>query len=285
MDLDEARRIMDEGGLGKAELEFAYTLTSPIWWISHIEESSKLEDASISEDGCRRARNGSTFFLNTGSNSFGVTAAHVIKNWQNDISRIDSNGLRIGSLMIEDIESRLIDLDEAVDIATYRISDDEIRALNKTIFRGSNRDWPPTPPELDKGIFFSGYPLSQKKWIDEFTVEFGGGGIGGVATRVKTTDVECLIQREYMFSVVGKENLPSNFQFGGMSGGPMLTVVDGALRTYRLAGIIYQGPNSDVGGEESIEGFDLIRVRRPDFIRPDGSLDRQKWDEALNSQI
>ena len=56
----DARAIM-AAGLGKAELEFATSLTAPLYWV-------------IRDDKKYRARNGSAFFLDTGQGLFAVTA-------------------------------------------------------------------------------------------------------------------------------------------------------------------------------------------------------------------
>jgi hypothetical protein len=57
----------------------------------------------------------------------------------------------------------------------------------------------------------------------------------------------------------------------------MLTVVQGALRGWRLAGVIYEGPNVESTAERpGIEGLEIIRARRADFINADGTLDRNR---------
>jgi hypothetical protein len=63
---------------------------------------------------------------------------------------------------------------------------------------------------------------------------------------------------------------------GGISGGPMLTIVEQkGLRLTRLAGVVYSGP--DVSSLDKIEGFEVVRARRADFLQPSGQLDRARW--------
>jgi hypothetical protein len=70
--------------------------------------------------------------------------------------------------------------------------------------------------------------------------------------------------------------MPENFDMGGISGGPMLTIVEqGGLRLTRLAGVVYSGP--DPISLNKIEGFEVVRARRADFLFPDGQLDRGRW--------
>jgi hypothetical protein len=50
-----------------------------------------------------------------------------------------------------------------------------------------------------------------------------------------------MIERDYLFDIMGKGLPPEDFDFGGISGGPMLTVVENCgLRLWRLAGCIFQ---------------------------------------------
>src|SRR5947209_1369787 len=67
----EARAIM-AGGLGRAELEFATSITAPLYWI--IREAPRQY----------RVRNGSAFFLDAGQGPFAVTARHVIEGFRHD---------------------------------------------------------------------------------------------------------------------------------------------------------------------------------------------------------
>jgi hypothetical protein len=44
--------------------------------------------------------------------------------------------------------------------------------------------------------------------------------------------------------VLGNEDMPENFDFGGMSGGPVVAIVQTPiLRSWIPAGVIFQGPN------------------------------------------
>jgi len=67
-----------------------------------------------------------------------------------------------------------------------------------------------------------------------------------------------------------------------MSGGPMLTVVENrGLRSWSLAGVIYQGPNPSGESGSAIAGLEIIKARRSHFILPNGTLDLGRWS-AVN---
>jgi len=81
--------------------------------------------------------------------------------------------------------------------------------------------------------------------------------------------------------VLGNGLPPEDYDFRGMSGGPMLTVVEhNGIRSWRLAGILYRGPNPvDEDGVPAIAGLEIMTARRADFILPDGHLDIGRWDD------
>ncbi len=72
---------------------------------------------------------------------------------------------------------------------------------------------------------------------------------------------------------------PENFNFGGISGGPLVrrSLSSGGIECTALAGVIIQGPNTSSEPGQSISGFELIRCRSSQFIRADGFLDIDRW--------
>jgi len=89
--------------------------------------------------------------------------------------------------------------------------------------------------------------------------------------------VSTQIEREHLMPAMGQGIPPDNFDFRGMSGGLMLTVIQNKLRSWALAGVIYQGPNTSADESQAIAGLEVIRARRAHFILPDGQLDLARW--------
>lgn len=88
-----------------------------------------------------------------------------------------------------------------------------------------------------------------------------------------------LVERNNLIDVMGDGLPPENYDFRGMSGGPMIMVIETAtLRSWSLAGIIYEGPNRFSDETEAIAGLEIIKARRPHFILPDGQLDIDLWN-------
>jgi hypothetical protein len=263
----EAIRIMSSG-LGRAELELATSFAMPLYWIYR-------EAAGF------RVRNGTAFFLDTGRAIFGVTAHHVIAQMRRDRVHHDvlMTQISTGPGLTIDFEgaNSILDEDEAIDIATFRIEPEQIERSGKTALRGHQPGWPPGPPQQDRGVYYSGYPETETLWQAPDEVNFGAVPGSGVASSVNEHTISTQIARERLFAVLGRGLPPADYNFNGMSGGPMLTVVQGALRSWRLAGVIYEGPNIESTAERpGIEGLEIIRARRADFINADGTLDRNR---------
>lgn len=266
--IEEAKKIMS-AGLGKAELEFATSITAPLYWV--IKEG----------DSNFKVRNGSAFFLDVGEGPFGVTANHVVDGLREDRTTKNVVACQLGSDLVFEPNGKngIIASHSDIDIATFRITGDEIRSINKITLTGYQKTWPPQPPMENKGIYFSGFPGTETIWLRPNEISFGAAPGGGIASSVSDRDVSSVIEREHLIAVLGKGLPPENFDFGGMSGGPMLTVIEdqNGLRSWSLAGVIYQGPNTSDDHNQAIRGLEIIKARRAHFILPDGKLDAQLW--------
>jgi hypothetical protein len=185
-----------------------------------------------------------------------------------------------------DLEQRLIDEDPEIDIATVRISAAEAASIGKTILTGAQESWPPGPPAVKRGVLLGGYPGGATLILKADELSFGAAPAGLIAHSVNELDISCVLERDQLMGVIGRGVPPENFEFGGMSGGPMLTIVENLigeqrpLRSHALAGVIYQGPNTAPDEAQAIAGLEIIRARCADFIKPEGMLDRDRWRKA-----
>jgi len=253
----------------KADLEFISTTSSALFWI---------------EQG-PRPRNGSASFLNLGMRTFAVTAAHVIDGWR--AGRVNAgarNAYLAGvdhATLLADLEGRIIDEDSEMDLATFSITDDEVSALGRSVVYGGQAGWPPPPLKREQGIGFSGYPGAET-YLDGGELVFSSASQGLTITSVNDRDVLCQIERDKIAGVLGRGVPPDNFNFGGISGAAMFArgVRESGLLCWIFAGVVIQGPNTEVNQNASIPGFELIRGRRSHFIKADGSLDRELWAQA-----
>jgi hypothetical protein len=262
--IEEAKALL-KAGLGAAEIDFITSLTAPLYWV--IRDGKTI-----------RSRNGSTFFLDAGEGVFGVTAAHVLVGRRDNLAEFNVIATQIGHDLQVDIDSRIIALDEKIDIATFRITPEEIAKTGKTVLTGVQAAWPPSPPQRDKGIYFCGFAGCETTWKSPTEVIFGRVAGSGVASSISELDVSSLIERQYLVDITGNGLPAENYDFGGISGGPMLTVTElKGVRGWQLAGVIVDGPNNSDKPEEAIAGLEIIKARRARFIRRDGTLDTALW--------
>lgn len=276
MTIKEAKEIMRR--LGPEEQKFVVSISAPLYW-----------EGPRRPNGTRTVRNGTAFFLKTAKATFGVTAAHVIEgpnSWHACCEEHGPTPLRLAGIRGNSIElpfdARCVDMNLEIDIATFMIPEWEIESIDRNIYTGYQRDWPPPPPERHKGIFYAGFASEGTRTPRRNEVVFGAVTGSGIAHVVNDRDVISQMEREHLEASLGEGIPPENYHFGGMSGGPMLYVVEtsSGLRLNALAGVIYAGPNTSTDPNESIPGFELFYARRARFIRDDGFLERELWDSV-----
>jgi hypothetical protein len=270
---EEAKAIMS-GGLGDYELELVASYCAPLYW------------AIRDQRGGFGSHNGTAFFLDVGEGLFGVTACHVIDGWVASHASEDAGPLRLagnGTSVLIDIDTAAIAMDREIDIATFRVGLFDVESLGKQVLTGNQKTWPPAPPDERCGIYYAGYPGIGTRHPAPREAVFGIVRGSGIAHSVSQRDVSTQLEREYLTPAkVGEGIPPENFDFRGMSGGLMLTVLQDCLRSWSLAGVIYQGPNTAADASQAIAGLEVIRARRAHFILPDGTLDTARWQSLAS---
>jgi hypothetical protein len=268
LSIEEGKAVM-RGGLGKFELELVTSFCAPLYC------------AMRDQNGNICSRNGTAFFLDAGNGLFGVTAAHVVEGLRKLRDTDGAGPLRLagnGTSVQIDWDERAIDIHSEIDIATFRIEHGEVTVLGKNVLTGFQKQWPPDPPVVRCGIYYSGYPGVGTRRPSPQEAIFGATPGSGIASSVSERDISTLIEREHLIPMLGGGIPPENFDFRGISGGPMLMVIQGGhLRSWALAGVVYQGPNTSENPDEAIGGLEIIRARRAHFILSNGKLDTARW--------
>ena len=269
---EEAKAIVRR--MGKPILEFAASIAVPLYWPIR------------NTDGTIVARNGTAFFLQTNQALFGVTAAHVIEgrnSWRSHCELHGKTLLRLGgrqgTSVSFDWDARVVDINPDMDIATFAVSPREIEHIDRTVYSGFQTDWPPEPPKEMQGIIYAGFPAVGTRPLSLASIRFGVVCGTGLVSSVSELNVSSLIDRDHLEPTLGDGIPPENFDFGGISGAPMLyvTLTKGGLFLNSFAGVIFSGPNTSDNAGEAIPGFELIRARRARFIQKDGFLDHSLW--------
>ena len=228
---------------------------APIWWCSDPSDASTL------------CHCGTCFFVTVGDDRFGVTAFHVIAAYLRDRDRFPHTQLIIRNTAIDRWESRMIDGDACLDLATFRVSDEEFRAIGATSLCATPERWPPQPPTEGRGLVFTGYAGVDRRVIDRKTVEFVQSSNLVILASLGPDDLEITIDPAHLTSVSG-EPIPSiTKDLGGYSGSPVLIVSAGLASLFWVGGIVIrQWPAKDEKGTTS------VWARRPNCIRADGRL-------------
>jgi len=230
---------MSDHDLGKAELEFVGGLAAPLFWV--------LER----DDGNQMVKSGTVFFLDTGARLFAVTAAHVVTECLNDTkssqfvrAMIGANG---GPALTIHLGDRMIDGNQAIDIATFEVTVEEVRSLRRVPVSGFQRAWPPPPARVDHGVTLCGFPGKARRWLAPRQLGFGSTAIACVVTNSHAACISVQLERDRLLRVLGDTDLPEDYDFGGISGGPVLAMVErGGLRGWTPVGVIFEGPNGSV---------------------------------------
>jgi hypothetical protein len=231
----EAKAISRSAAL--AIREFAASIVAPIY--------SPARNAGGSVSG----RNGTAFFLRTPAALFGVTAAHVIdgeNGWRQHCQEHGKTPLRLsgkeGTSALLDWDTRCIDIDLQMDIATFMVSPREVEQINRIPYEGFQPDWP--LPRCGDGVAYAGFPGVETGILSREAVRFGVLFGTGLVSSINDRDVSSLLERDYLEPLGGEGMVPENYKFGGISGSPLIYfTLKGGLFVNALAGIIVSGPN------------------------------------------
>jgi hypothetical protein len=220
----------------------------------------------------KEMRGGSCFTLRFGERLFGVTAAHVLQAYRDAREQNAATvcQLRLMEFAFHDV---VIDSDVALDIATFSVSEDQLKAINGTAIDCTGQ-WPPPVPARMRAVSLAGFPEVLRITHPDRSAEFNA--YGGLSAIEDFSEREVLLtfdpKREQSLS--GLPLPPLGFNMSGCSGGPALIhgSRNGLHRWFPL-GIIVCGSNRDsMNNRGDADAFDTIRVRRIHFVREDGTI-------------
>jgi hypothetical protein len=247
-DLTEERvRELLRQGLGDELARVVWLCCAPIFW-GHPPNGPFSNSAT-------------TFFVNTGERTIGITACHVVERFRE--ARGDNPALECqikGALF--PLLDRLIDFSHALDLVTFAASEDEVRRLGTGV-HFSSPPWPPAPPEQGKGVFFGGFPGSDRLH-EEGRVNWGfGWGLMPVEV-VEHNRLVIRFDHERWVQPKDVPLPPPGTSWGGLSGAPLFAVVRTALLTWRLVGVVKEFHQTDY--------LELLYAIPIEFVRPDGTI-------------
>ncbi len=241
---DVTRRIVE------AMTESLCASTPMLSWHGPRTDGSGVESAG-----------GSAFLVRTPAGILGVTAGHVVDEFVATRIRGADITATVGGLSF-DLEEQLIDRGRGVDIATFRVSEDDLPVIG---FRPLERAWPPTTPARNGIVLLAGWPGHERIVGAERVT--GGIYIGWGSAGVTNLQITIRVDHDQgpISPLPGVPLPPPGFEFGGISGGPVM-VIDaedsGQEIGWRVAGVISEGKPD----------YDYIVATRADVIQNDGRI-------------
>lgn len=244
---EDRARVMAAGELGKQYFEILARTCSPLYW--HRPDAAGVRSIQA---------NGTLTYIQGSSSVFGVTAAHVVRQYQ-EVQ--ESCVLQLGNA---ELKLDLLDLDERLDLATIAIPETVRRAVGKEV---APICLPRTGdvPQEGRGIMLAGFPGEDRQALSGTEVGWGMFGAVGVSRRVNDRQITWSPDHQHHIPVGGIPALRPNKQLGGISGGPLIAWFEkagGWLVYYSLAGIV-------VEANAELENVAAIRA---EYIRADGTL-------------
>jgi hypothetical protein len=271
-----AANALDDIKFRLATAEFTQavqSVTAPLWW--PLDRDRDLKDRET----------GTAFFVRTKTSLIGVTAAHVIEAWKYDCEHNGASAFRITGwnekTTIIDWAERKIDLHGGIDIATFKITGDELADLNLSCLIYNPEPW---PTKVGEWVSYCGFP-GQLYRRPSPTVRLTGMCVAtGKLTALNDRQLTVQLERPDLEPMWEGGMPPEGFSFGGMSGGPVIRnflTPDGNPWAV-LGGVISVGRGSTTDPEgqpvQRIEELELITASRAEFILDDGMLDTDRWD-------
>lgn len=211
----------------------------------------------------KQVNNGTVTFL-LGDIPFGVTCAHCIDGFRTARQEHSDTILRVGNLNLDDIDDRLIDFDSRLDLATFRMTPDEIHNVHpaKCFFNFTEY----YTPRINTALSIVGFP-------GQLVFE-RGSNLVEVQTfyLLEYLSDDSLSATSFML-VFAKDNWQTFLNntrltiaeidsFGGLSGCPIFYQ---DVLSPKFAGIVFESIESIANG---------VRVRYSNTIQQNGMLNK-----------
>lgn len=213
-------------------------------------------------------KGGSAFILQFERGYVAVTCNHVLEQYEQALKRDAQTICQLGKCQVRP-ERSLIARDERLDIATFQVSQSQIKQADVHPVDCRNH-WP--PPEVAKGdaIKLIGF-LDETRTADDMPAW------GALAVADEITDKDIITIYDPKIALVtglGVPKPPIGLNMSGCSGGPCFLVKVKRLMAWYPVGMIYRGPRKVEGVDAGeFASFDQIRIRRLHFLRSDGTIE------------
>jgi hypothetical protein len=216
---------------------------------------------------------GTCFILRFDSGLIGVTAAHVVEAFEADARR-NANVVCLLRTVSLDLRNTIIDRDEALDIATFSVTEDQLLE-SEAIAVDCRSQWPPPTPDKGKELSVGGFPQALVKPSLHDRIEFRAYVSLTRVEDINDRNIVCIYEPGRDFRARAASELPNlGANLSGCSGGPVLMhVKHNGLHRWFPVGLIVRGPR--VSDDAAPREYDVYQFRRVHFVNSDGSIKRE----------
>lgn len=225
----------------------------------------------------RKLRGGSCFAIRTSDRLFAVTAAHVIREYQATNAKGPGLIVQLCDSLI-DVDAAIIAIDDELDVATFALTEEQLKATRQEAFNNVGADWPPPKPEAGDMIGLIGFPEVMREKVSSQQSIFAAWATFEFLQDISDRELVISVdpgQNDYAVMETGMP--PVDLNLSGASGGPavLYRVADHVVSCWPV-GVINLGKGQRSDGDAA--GFVMVRCKRIDMLRPDGTLPPKATD-------
>jgi len=179
--------------------------------------------------------NGTITVVRTPKKLFGITAAHVVDQYNEDVQK-GGVTLQVKDKVIDGL--RIINSSSRRDLATFELDEQLVKKLGLEPIDLSSQ-----PTVEGKGLLLAGYPGTTRVYAEPMQIEWSPFFAITTARTVTPDQITILVPPDDRV----RNSLPLNCNLGGISGGPVIGIFEtkSYVASHSLSGVITAHPNSD----------------------------------------
>jgi len=207
--------------------------------------------------------NGTVFFVDTGPGPFGVSASHVFDGYRRNLA--DGPLIcQLADIVFEPCKRRIAE-DPNLDIVTFSITASELEKMGRCAHVPLDNSWPAQSPKKGGDVFFGGYRGADRR-VEADLVTWGFARALEIVTTSREGYLTIQFVREEWLSQNSPRSPEPHEELGGVSGGPVFSVLHGVVLSWRLVGVVT---------EFSTE-WEIVRASSLSKVQPDGFLESEQ---------
>jgi hypothetical protein len=211
------------------------------WALNYVINTFFADPPSMPD--CKIYNSATSTFIDTGSKKFAATNNHVIQQYENLIKTQSNINYQLGPLVINDINSRIIDRNKFYDLVTYELLDEEINSLGKQYCPFT--PWPPAEVRKDELLFFAGYPGIWRNIKSPGKVYFQSAIFIEEIISTSPESFKIHLDIDNYKVLLGPRKFEELTDYGGFSGAGVFRINDKKqIATLEPVGIIYEGSDN-----------------------------------------